>query len=252
MTPLGRFRRWRDTSRFWTHAREVWPKAWPATVILFITFCAIGFLLAQGSQEANLVAAIGMTIAIVTALIQGRGEGEGPEQDRRSLGTIAIALPTAAVLALFAGGAIWLYRGNGPLDVLDRVSVQQPSTGLGYPVPKTDRDFTATVEIRSPRSRDHLTVVFQVSDHDPHQQNCVPNGGTRLEVTLDQQGNRRTVRSGLQPGRPVTVDFTTPPHAVRLRVRVTNEKDRSCVMNLSVSRAVYATWPSWLYPAAWF
>ncbi|QXJ21865.1 hypothetical protein AGRA3207_002768 [Actinomadura graeca] len=200
-------------------------------IILFV----LAALRTSGPSQfaASLGIAAGVLSAIATlwaAIYEPRRFSGFPELSARFKSGLVVGL-LAADAAVSSGWAGWsLYRANRNIDVLADVRL-----GGGEKI-RPGGHATLDLETITVRRR-HLVLTFDIADSNAAIGTCVPS--TALSVTAETEGNRRPAVRVL-PGAPAEIALASGLRKVHLEITVANERDKNCLIDLRVTRAVLA------------
>ncbi|MEU5878697.1 hypothetical protein [Spirillospora sp. NPDC047279] len=198
--------------------RAAW---WGAFGLLALAFGFAASQIARGTEATSQVAVFAVAITMVTALLQ-----TSLPLHRTALAAFAAFFAT--FLPIFGIQAVLDYRqsrrainvlGGVELDKSAQAMVVGSTTGL-------------TVRLREPRRR--LKLQLRLEDHNAATSSCGVARQSSLRVRLIQSGNILVVQQAVADGQKFQIDLGQRRREARLDVRLANEDDPRCVMDLSV------------------
>ncbi len=196
------------------------------TIALFVLAAVTTSGASQFVASAGVVAGVvSAAAALWAALYEPRGFSGF--SDQLKIGVVIGVLVTDAVVSVWWGG--WsFYRANRSINVMAAVKLDR---GEGI---RAGGGATLELDTLAAKRR-HLVLTFEITDHNAAIGICVPT--TALTVRTEAEGNRGAPIK-VMPGRPAEIPLAPGLARVRLEITVTNERDKNCLIDLHVSRAV--------------
>ncbi|MET7715254.1 hypothetical protein [Streptomyces sp. NPDC005407] len=201
---------------------------WAVVVNLVTIFGSCVALAAwTGADTGAVSAAAGVPTVIFGALLGLVVRGAAEEVPRLWARNLLFALPLSIVLVWLVAGGVGLVVRGAAVDVTHQAAL----TG-GEAMTTAD---VATASLHSGRPRSHLEINFTVLDHNPEISNCAP--GSRLLVTAVVSGSGKGSAT-VSRGQVVDLDLGGAIRDVSLTVRLDDDSDPNCELDVSVSHAL--------------